>query len=110
MGRLGKIKSPMSLEEWLRRILREQRPEDRMKIFREWRRAGLRIKLQKEPTDLEVEGVIKWFREHNALDYGFGLADSLHDFVLVYHQENRRKKAQLAAKARWSNKNPGKSV
>jgi hypothetical protein len=102
MGRLQKkLKSPMSLEEWLRRVLREKRPEDRMKIFREWRRVNLRTKFKREPTEQEVVAEIKLCREHDALNYPFGFADSLNDFVSVYHQENRRKKAQRAAIARW---------
>jgi len=102
MGRLGKIKSNMSLDEWLRRVLREKRPENRMKIFREWRRLYLRTKLKREPAEQEVEDEIKWVREHDALSYPFGFADSLREFVSVYHQENRRKRAQSAAVARWA--------
>jgi hypothetical protein len=105
MGRLGKIKSPMGLDEWLRRVLREKRPEDRMKIFREWRRVYLRAKLKQEPTEPEVEAEIRLIQEQDALTYPFGFADLLSDFVPVYHQENRRKKAQIAAAKRWSKKN-----
>ena len=105
MGRLPKIKSPMSLDEWLRRVLRKKRPEDRMKIFREWRR----LNLKKEPTDEQIEEEIKLFREHDALNYPFGLADSLSDFVAVYHQANRLKKAQRAATVRWATSTGGGS-
>jgi hypothetical protein len=102
MGRLGKIKSPMGLDEWLRRVLRDKRPEDRMKIFREWRRVSLRTKFKREPTDSEIESEIKLFREHDALTYPFGFADSLSDFVPDFHKQNRIKRSQKAAAGRWS--------
>ena len=77
-----------------------------MKIFREWRRVNLRAILKLEPTDQEVDAEIKFFREckFDTSNYVFGFWDSLTDFVPVYHKENRRKKAQIAAAKRWSKK------
>jgi len=112
MGRPGKIKFPIGLDEWLRRILPKKRPEDRMKIFREWRRLNLRAKFNREPTDQEIEEEIKMFRERkfDPSNYVFGFWDSLTDFVPVYHKENRRKRAQFAADKRWSKENREKRV
>ena len=92
----------MTLEEWLRRVLREKRPEDRMKIFREWRREYLRTQLKREPTEQEVVDEIKLAQERDAFSYPSGFADSLWDFVPDYHQNNRRTRAQQAASARWN--------
>jgi hypothetical protein len=107
MGRPGKTKSPIGLDEWLRRMLPEKRPEDRMKIFREWRRLNLRATLKHEPTDQEVEEEIKLVRERKfgPANYVFGYGDSLRDFVPIFHKENRRKKAQSAAVISWSKEN-----
>jgi hypothetical protein len=112
MGRPGKTKFPIGLDEWLRRLLPKKRPEDRMKIFREWRRVNLRAKFKREPTDQEVEEEIKSIRERKfgPSNYVFGFGDSLMDFVPVFHKENRRKKAQTAANKRWSKKSEKKSL
>ena len=100
----------MSLEEWLRRLLREKRPEDRMKIFREWRRLYLQEKLKREPAPQEVEDEIKLWREHDALKYPFGFADLLADFIPEFHKQNRIKRAKTAANKRWSKKSEKKSL
>lgn len=112
MGRPGKIKRPIRLEVALRYTLRKKRPEDRMKIFREWRRTILRAELKREPTDQEIEAQIKLFREpdFDAANTPDGFWDCLHDFVRVFHQENRRKKAQIAAVKRWSKKSEKKRL
>lgn len=106
MSRPGKIKHPIGLEVALRLVLRKKRPEDRMKIFREWRRTILRAELKREPTDEDMEAQIKLFREPNfdAANCRPGFWDMLKDFVPVFHKENRRKKAQIAASTRWSKK------
>lgn len=77
-----------------------------MKIFREWRREYLKANLKREPTDLEVVEEIKLFRLPNFDGANCPLCfwDSLADFVPLYHKENRRKKAQIAAIKRWSKK------
>lgn len=104
MGRPGKIEHPVGLEVALRMVLRKKRPEDRMKIFREWRRTVLRATLKREPTDREMEAQIKLFRkpEFDAANCRFGFWDELKDFVPAFHKENRTRKAQLAASKRWS--------
>jgi hypothetical protein len=102
----------MGLEEWLCRILTEKRAEDRMKIFREWRRLNLRIGFKKEPTDQELEEEIKFIRERKfgPGNYTFGYADSLIDFVPEFHKQNRIKRARTAATKRWSKKSDKKSL
>ncbi|HYV28078.1 MAG TPA: hypothetical protein VFA77_11125 [Candidatus Eisenbacteria bacterium] len=94
------------MEEFLRAALKKKRPEDRMKIFREWRRSCLRKILNREPTDQELEDEIKMIREtkfgdpYQAEDWAY----LLRDFVPVFHKENRIKKARLAATKRHSKK------
>jgi hypothetical protein len=107
MGRPRKIKRPIGLDVGLRLALPEKRPEQRWKIFCAWRQAILRTTLKREPTDQEIEAQIKLFREPNfdAANCPFGFWDLLKDFVTVFHKENRRKKAQCAAAARWSKEN-----
>ena len=106
MGRPGKIKYPVGLEVALRKVLGKKRPEDRMKIFREWRRTVLRARLKREPTDEEVEAEIKICRRPNfdAANCPLGFWDALSDFVPVFHKENRTRKAQAAAIKMWSKK------
>ena len=106
MARPKKIERPIGLEVALRMVLGKKRPEDRMKIFREWRRTILRAKLKREPTEEEVETELKLFREpdFDAANRPFPFWDSLKDFVPVFHQNNRTKKAQHAAITKWSKK------
>jgi hypothetical protein len=107
MGRPRNIKRPVGLDVSLRRVLRMmKRPEDRMKCFREWRRVYLSTKFKREPTDQEVEDEIKLFRDpsFDGANCRFGFWDSLADFVPDFHRDNRRKRAQIAAAARWSKK------
>ena len=110
MGRPRKIKRPVGLDAALRHILSKKRPEDRMKIFREWRRTILRAELKREPTDQETEAQIKLFREpdFDAADCAFGFWDLLNDYVPIFHAENRRKRARIAADIRWSKENRGR--
>jgi len=112
MGRPGKNKHPIGLEVGLRLVLRKKRPEDRMKIFREWRRTILRATLKREPTDQEMETQIKLFREpnFNAANCPFGFWDALSDFVPIFQKENRTKKAKIAAAKRWSKKSEKKRL
>jgi hypothetical protein len=107
MARPRKVKGPLTLEEWLRIILRKKRPEDRMKIFREWCRFILRVRFNREPTDPEIQEEFKLIRERKFEDpnYTWSLGDSLKEFVPVFHKENSRKKAQSAAAIRWSKQN-----
>jgi len=106
MGRPGKIKRPVELEVALRHILLKKRPEDRMKIFREWRRTIMWGELKREPTSEEMEAQIKLFRgpDFDAANLHPFFWDGLKDFVPVFHQENRSKKAKIAAQKRWSKK------
>jgi hypothetical protein len=110
MGRPRKIKSPMGLDDWLRRMLPEKRPEDRMKIFREWRRLNLRTTLKREPSDQEIADEIEIIRGLDAFNYPFGFGDSLRDFVPEFHKQNRINRAQAAANKRWSKKSEKKSL
>src|SRR5262249_24398885 len=99
MGRPRKITFPVSLEKWLHVCMPRKRLEDRMKIFREWRRFSLRVQFKREPTDQEIEDDIKLIRETK-----FKEGDRIHDwafclkdFLPVFHKENRRIRAQTAA-------------
>ena len=96
----------MGLDDCLRRMLPKKRPELRMKIFREWRRVNLRATFNREPTDQEIKKEIKVFRERkfNDPNFIFHFAESFKDFVPDFHKDNRVKKAQKAAKQRWSKK------
>jgi hypothetical protein len=107
MARPRKFQFPIELDEWLRHVLSKKRLEDRMKIFREWRRMNLALDLKRPPTDHELESDIAQIRETKFENgnriYEWGYA--LNDFVPIFAQENRRKKAQAAAAKRWSTKN-----
>lgn len=106
MGRPRKLKHPVVLEVALRLALPKKRPEDRMKIFREWRRSYLTATLKREPTDQELEDEIKLFRglDFNAANLHPFFWEVLKDFVPVFHKENSSKKAHIAAATRWSRK------
>lgn len=107
MGRPKKLKPPVGLDEALRKFLPNKKLEDRMKIFREWRRVNLRVKSQREPTDQEIVEEIKLFRkpDFDAANLNPIFWNRLKDFVPVYHKENRIIKARNAANKRWSKKN-----
>jgi hypothetical protein len=105
MARPRKIQFPIGLDDFLRVILRGKRPEDRMKIFREFIRYDLRRKIRQEPTDSEVEDQLR--RWQNAEIHGFDLPfiDNLRfDFLPIYHKENRSKRGRTAAIKRWDKK------
>jgi hypothetical protein len=106
MGRPKNRKFPVELDALLLIALPMKRLEDRMKIFREWRRTELRAELKREPTDQEVAAEIQLIRDwkfHNP-NQMFRLTEALRDFVPEFEKENRRKKAQIAANAKWSKK------
>jgi len=106
MARPKKVKYPIGLQEMLRIVLRGKRPEDRMKIFREYQRYGLRAKLRREPTDNEVEEELKKWQSAEIHDLSLGFIDNLKfDFLPKYRKENRSKRAQTAANSRWAKKN-----
>jgi hypothetical protein len=106
MARPKKIRFPIGLDEWLRCVLPKRRPEDRMKIFREWRRNFLTTSLKRPPTGQELESEIALIRgikfdEGNRIhDWAYSLKDFLPDLA----KANRRKRAQIAAEKRWSKK------
>jgi hypothetical protein len=106
MGRPRKFQFPIALDDWLRGVLPKKRPEDRMKIFREWRRNILTANLKRPPTDQELETEIALIRE-TKFERGNRIYDwayCLKDFVPVIAAENRRKRAQVAAAKRWAKK------
>jgi hypothetical protein len=108
MARPRKFKFPIRLEDWLRLALRGIRPEDRWKIFKEWRRAYLKITLKREPTESEFELEIKKWQAIEIYDSTQIMVwtDNLRmDFLPKYRKENRIKRAGIAAEKRWSNKN-----
>jgi hypothetical protein len=110
MARPRKIQWPVSVTEMLRIFLRQKikRPEDRWKVFREWRRWHLeRYKLNRKPTEDELEAdVSEWQQgEFYSSDRTYGLMDNLTmDFLPIYRKENRINRARAAAKGRWSKK------
>ena len=107
MARPIKNKLPINLDAWLRVVLRGKRPEDRFKIFREWRRSYLRQTLNREPTDSEFEnGVDKWKKHEFWLSYvEMRWIDNIRlDFLPQFHKENRVKRARIAADKRWTKK------
>jgi hypothetical protein len=102
MARPKKSKGPYSVEEWLRIILRGIRPEDRWQIFKAWRKWSLAGKLQREPTDQEIDGeILEWRKTQFYLTHAEGhFIDNLKfDFLPIYRKQNRIKKAREGGKA-----------
>jgi hypothetical protein len=106
MARPKKIKFPIGLDEWLRRVLPKTRPEVRMKIFRELRRSILRADLKRPPTEQELVSDIALIRA-TKFEQGnriYEWAYCLRDFVPEFHKQNRIARAKVAAVSRWSKK------
>lgn len=107
MARPRKNKLPINLDAWLRIVLRGKRPEDRFKIFREWRRSYLRQTLNREPIDSELENEIEqWNKNEFWLSHiEMQWIDNIRlDFLPKFHKENRSKRSSIASKARWNKK------
>lgn len=106
MGRPRKIQWPIKVEELLRIHLREKRPEDRWKIFKEWLRWRFGKQFGRDPSAEELNGEIEKWRSADIFDSN-GIHNSMyvlrHDFMPEYYRENRINKARLAAKQRWIN-------
>jgi len=104
MARPKKIKPPVNLETVLRIVLPRKRPEDRMKIFREFAKVNLWARLGRQPSEEEFHREFEeWCKKqfYSGIDW---LSDSLKEFVPKYSAENRKKRAQIAAAKRWSEK------
>lgn len=104
MARPKKLKWPVRLEVLLRIYLRNKRPEDRWKIFREWLKWDFKKKFGKEPTDDELQAQMadwqkgQFYHSQNVIN----AMDSLnYDFLPVFRQSNRERRASIAAKKRW---------
>ena len=107
MARPKKSEFPINLETVLRVALPRKRLEDRMKIFREWARVNLWVKLGRQPTDEEFHTDLEqWCQKqfNNIMQIDI-LAMHLMEFVPRFSAENRKKRAQIAAQKRWSKKN-----
>ena len=106
MARPRKLKFPIVFNEWLRAALNKKRPEDRMKIFREWRRGQLLGKLGRKPTEQELFDDIKIWqeKEFNGGNFDYVLMDNLRYFAPFYYREARSEKARRNANKRWLKK------
>jgi hypothetical protein len=107
MPRPKKATFPVSLETVLRVTLPRKRPEDRMKIFREWARSNLRVKLWREPSDDEFHADFElWCRKPftNLMHIDMA-ASQLKAFAPLFSAQNRKKRAQVAAAKTWSKEN-----
>lgn len=106
MARPKKSEFPICLERFLLVALPRKRPEDRMKIFREWARGNLWMRLGRQPSeeefDIEFDGWCK--KQFSNLMFVDMLASNLKEFVPRFTAENRKRRAQNAAAKRWSKK------
>lgn len=114
MARPRKITWPVELNELLRIFISDKinRPEDRRKAFREWRRWHLeRYKLKRKPTETELEADIAVWQQTKfyPINVTYDFMDNFKmDFLPIYRKENRIIRARQAAKHRWSKKNEKK--
>jgi len=107
MARPRKPQYPITLEQALRLLLPKKRPEDRMRIFREWARVNLATKLWKQPTEEEFDAewnlwCSKPFDRSEQLD---SISGFLKNFIPQFAAVNRKKRAKTAADKRWAKKN-----
>ena len=110
MVRPRKLKIPFKLNDWLRLALhgKKKRPEDRWKIFREWRRWCLKDTLKRDPTDDELESEIRQWQgyEFYHTNREWGWSDNLTlDFLPIYTKEQKTKRAKAMAAGTWSEEN-----
>ena len=100
------LKFPATLASALRFMLPQKRPEDRMKIYREFIRASLWTEKGRAPTDEEVASVINLVTEEKfqSLNHVQHIAEFLERFVPSYESSNRRKRARAGAAKRWPKK------
>jgi hypothetical protein len=106
MARPRKIEFPIGLDEMLRIALPKKRPEDRMQIFREWARSNLTVKLWRQPTDEEFQADFELWckKQFKEMLFVNDIAAFLKAFVPHFSAANRKRRAQMAATKRWSNK------
>jgi|ERR1035437_2594185 hypothetical protein len=107
MARPKKIELPIGANEMLRIALPKKRPEDRMKIFREWARSNLSVKLGRLPSDEESQADFELWckKQFNSMFFLNDIAAFLRAFVPHFSAANRKRRAHLAATKRWSKKN-----
>lgn len=107
MARPRKVQLPIGLQEVLRIAMPKKRPEDRMKIFREWARSNLTTKLWREPTDEEfkIEFNLWCKKPFTEMFHIQDVAGFLREFVPRFAAANRKKRAKTAAIAKWKKKN-----
>jgi hypothetical protein len=107
MARPRKVEFPIGVSEMLRLALPTKRPEDRMRIFREWSRSNLMVKRGVVPTDEEAQAEFDlWCQKRFDNLYQINdLAAFLNSFTPHFSAVNRKKRAQVAAAKSWSMKN-----
>jgi hypothetical protein len=103
MARPQKNTFPIGHEEMLRLVLPKKRVADRMKIFREWARSNLAVKLWRRPTDEEAQADFELWCKYQWKDI-HGVHDTaqlLKNFLPNFSAYNRKKRAVSGAAARW---------
>jgi len=112
-------KYPATLDEFLRIVMPKKRPEDRMKAFREYIRASMRLNRCYQPsesglpyesvaipTDNEVAENIQKLRERQFSEQQFAdTAQFVLRFIPHYEREIRSKRAKSGAAGKWKIKN-----
>lgn len=101
-----KLKFPATLESVLRFILPKKRPEDRMKIYREFVRGSLLGERGRMPTDDEVVACIEVIRKDGfqSMNHVELVAEFMLNWLPRYEAHNRRKRAKAGAAGRWPKK------
>lgn len=95
---------PAPLPRVLRFLLPNKRPEDRMKIYREFVRGSLYGNKGVPPTDDEVTEAINEVASEGikTKEHVERLADWIHNvFLPWYTAKNLKKRAKAGAEARW---------
>jgi len=100
------LKFPAKLSSVLRFLLPKKRPEDRMKIYREFVRGSLLLSKGIKPTDDEVAASINAIAEKKfqSIDQVNMLGAFLLRFAADYEAYNRKKRARAGALKRWGKK------
>ena len=106
MARPRTFALPVGLDEMLRWALPKKRPEDRRRIFKEWSKANLAMKLWKRPTDEEAQAEYELWcnKKFSNMEHIIDTANFVKDFAPKFSANNRMERAQKAAKIRWSKK------
>jgi len=84
----------------------QKRPEDRMKIYREFVRANFQYQRGIPPTDDEVATCLDDTKAglFKSMDYVKTMGEFLLRWLPHYEASNRKKRAQAGAAKRWGKK------